>query len=360
MHTSLKSNIRLVIAAVAAAMIMISCATMGETKIAASVDDTSLTQVVDLENRLPGLINRPDPNVRRNLEREVSKLLGTATYNQVVQARLWGILAETAWLYQDRPLLDQAVREMSRLDANQVRLIIARSRLAKPADRIAILQAALSANPDAPLGEIKLELALDFFAYQRFREASAAFDDAFTSLSPVWISLYKAKRDLAYRQKDQAATQNSRESLWLSQENVNRESLIGLALLRTPYLDRYGKSTQLGELNQKLENDQFLPASDPQSYVELASPQTRATAAWFLFHIALTQENRLDLLNGGKTWKTSPIPDVPLEDWAFRAILGVVQREILNLKDGSNFNPSDALSTGDYLKALEKLRMLYP
>jgi len=340
------------------------CATLGQTKLAASVDEKGQAQVDALEKRLPGLINRPDPAVRRDLENDINQLLGSSNYNKAYQARLWGLLAETAWLYQDRPLLDNAIRHMQQLDPDQAYLVIARSRLAKPADRIALLQTAINANPDKAQPAIKLELALVYEAQKSYREAAAAFDDAFATLDPIWINLYREKRNAAYRQKDLPLAQSRRESQWLAQETVNRESLIGLALLRSPYLDRYGKESanQLAGLNQKLEQDQLLPKGEPAGPATaiLGVVQTRSTAAWFLFHIAVIQENRPDLLTGGKAWKTSPIPDLSLDDPAFRAVLGVVQREILNLPDGSNFHPLDALLTSDYLKALDRLHELYP
>lgn len=349
------------LAGLAAVLTLAACASVGTPTAAASVDAGQLRDLDTLEARLPGLLNRPDRAQRQAFEAEVRRLLAQPSYNDAYKAALWGLLAESAWRFQDRPLVEQAAAAMAKLDPGQDRLAVARARLAKPGAGQAILQAALKADASRPHPAVSLELALEAAAAQRYREAAAWFDDAFQSLSPNWVALYREQRDAAYRQKDLAPPADDLQAKLIAQATVTLQSLAGIMLAQTRYLDRYGKDSLASggaDLYARLEGDGLLESG--QTEAGPAAAVNRAEAAWFLFRLAVREEKRPELLQGGKAWSASPIPDLALDDPAFRSVLGVVQREILNLPDGVNFRPGEALLTADYLKAIERLRSLYP
>ena len=50
---------------------------------------------------------------------------------------------------------------------------------------------------------------------------------------------------------------------------------------------------------------------------------------------------------------SSPIADIQIEDSDFDAVLGMVENQIMELPDGKNFYPSEAISLVDYLNCLK-------
>jgi hypothetical protein len=53
------------------------------------------------------------------------------------------------------------------------------------------------------------------------------------------------------------------------------------------------------------------------------------------------------------------VPDVAVEEPWFDAVLGVVEREIMDLPDGTNFRPDGEVSGLEYLSILQRLQRLY-
>jgi hypothetical protein len=53
------------------------------------------------------------------------------------------------------------------------------------------------------------------------------------------------------------------------------------------------------------------------------------------------------------------VPDVEVGEPWFDAVLGVVEREVMDLPDGVNFRPEGEVSGLEYLTMLQRLQRLY-
>jgi hypothetical protein len=87
---------------------------------------------------------------------------------------------------------------------------------------------------------------------------------------------------------------------------------------------------------------------------------SRKDVAFFLWGIVARLEHDTRLLTAYRTrYTASPVPDVPIDAPWFDAALGVVEQEIMDLRDGVHFQP-DAPFTGlELLAALTTLRARY-
>jgi hypothetical protein len=90
------------------------------------------------------------------------------------------------------------------------------------------------------------------------------------------------------------------------------------------------------------------------------SPALRKTVAYFLWGVVARTEHDAKLLTRYRLkYASSPVPDVAMEAPWFDAVLGVVEREIMDLPDGTNFKPDAGLTGLEYLGILGKLKKQY-
>ena len=75
--------------------------------------------------------------------------------------------------------------------------------------------------------------------------------------------------------------------------------------------------------------------------------------------LARTEPDPSLLTRYRQRYSFSPVPDVAVEEPWFDAVLGVVEREIMDLPDGINFQPDGEVSGLEYLSILQRLQRLY-
>ncbi len=91
------------------------------------------------------------------------------------------------------------------------------------------------------------------------------------------------------------------------------------------------------------------------------SPVNRKSAAWYLWGIVARAEHDPQLLTVYRQkYTTSPVPDVAVSDPWFDAVLGTVEREIMDLPDGVHFRPDDPVTGLEFVSILARMKKLYP
>ena len=97
--------------------------------------------------------------------------------------------------------------------------------------------------------------------------------------------------------------------------------------------------------------------------IELPVPLTRRFCARFIWNAWVRKNGNLKMFNrysekyknSGRT--KSPVADVPIEDEDFDAILGVVEKEFMELPDGRYFYPEEEVSKQQFLTWLKNAEL---
>ncbi len=110
--------------------------------------------------------------------------------------------------------------------------------------------------------------------------------------------------------------------------------------------------------------EQVVPAVSAAGLLLSAGPPgtqaVRKDVAYFIWGIVSRAEHDPKLLGKYRAkYAASPVPDVPIDAPWFDAALGVVERELMDLPDGVNFQPDGPVTGLQYLEILGKLARQY-
>lgn len=333
---------------------LLACTTMGETKVASSLGPQDLATLDSLEADLVNLRLAPTPDGVDKLNRALDKVLGKTVYNKTYLGRLWGLRSELAWLRQDTGKMQDILKLLDQISPRESRRFVLQARLeADVTRRLEGLQTALDSESADEPAWLSLELGLNSVQAGQYARAAVAFDQAFALLGDGYRRLYGAQRDLAFTLKDQKVPTGLTPA-WTLQKQLTLEALLGLTLQNSNFLAEFvpDKTAPLEPLAQTLVQKGWLPLGS----TALASLVNRAGLADFLYRLAVYWKKSPQLLTAPLGYKASPIPDVPLEHPSLRAVIALVQWEVLDLPDGQNFLPADWPSALDLLQALERLK----
>jgi hypothetical protein len=353
------SVIPLVLILAAATALASSCTTIQQDNfsgLAAETDFARLSELADecASLRAQAARGKLDTAAVAAARAEAATLKANQPLNENYRARLSAISGDLALLAGDRNAAQAALAEAEAAKADEERVFLLRSRLArKEADVEAALsagiaKAATSFVLKAELGDLRVKQG-------RYREAIVLLDEALPRLSEREAALYKPSRELALSLKDLEDAPKG-TAVYAAQNPV---SLLGLAVITqesTDLLDYLtgAKSWAPGPLFARLSSSGLFGPGD----VKAADPATRARLAYFLWSLlAIREENRALLTmysNRYPTGSKGPVPDTAPGSWYFDAALGCVEREILALPDGLNFRPDQTVSGAEALKALRK------
>lgn len=222
---------------------------------------------------------------------------------------------------------------------------------------------------------ILLEKAKILISNADYKNAVAVMDDAFVIFSKenleVYNEVYGELRTYAW---DLYAVSENSKNTDFGNINLNSEltldAMVDLTLRNTKLLDNY-KSKDNQQVKKMIEilaaEHYFDCAGDTYGMnkssddILFAQVMTRRYCARFFWNIFVKSNGDASMLTkyserykkSGRT--KSPVLDITSENTDFDAILGVVENEIMELPDGKNFLPNEAVSAMDYLKWVKKI-----
>lgn len=231
---------------------------------------------------------------------------------------------------------------------------------------------------DSAIGNDKavlvLEEALDFYAAKDYVSAAARFDEAFLSLADFYRAGYQSVRDECWNLRD-ASDEDFGNLLLLKKITVSQMLLITKDSSDFLYnliggknlseKDLYKTVSEAGLLEpasvQDAENlsSDSAAAHDPESVLSAGSIVNKFISARFLWN--LYNENKsLDRKTKysqrfSRIKMSSPVPDVPVSNPDFDAVLGCVENEFIHLDDGINFNGKKEISALEFSGCLKKI-----
>lgn len=241
------------------------------------------------------------------------------------------------------------------------------------------LNPGLAAEENSVLGSDKavlfLENALDFYAAKEYIKAVSRFDEAFLSLPGYYRSGYGKLRDeswsLRYASEASASNESLQSLLLLKKITVAQMLLIAEEDSDLLFNLTGGKNLGGKDLYKKTLSAGLLDApSLPESGDSLSSGQEASISIDFVVNKFICARFLWNLYNENKTLdeKTkysqrfsrikmrSPVPDVPVSNPDFDAVLGCVENEFLNLEDGINFSGEKEVSALKFSASLKKIK----
>jgi hypothetical protein len=294
--------------------------------------------------------------LRADLERAAAR----PGLSRRLQARVTSLRGEAALLARDlgaaRRLADAAA---ALSDADQGVWVVRAGLEQDAARRLAVLETGIARADEK--SRLLCERGSQLLKAGRYAEAAQDLDEGLRGLDSRYRGLYGTDRDRAF-----SLAQASRGTV-TSLSATPPESLEAVLTVRAMVAGVVTQTDLLSSLSPdpKPSFEALLPALkqaglllDPAQPPD--SPAPRKTVAYFLWGVVARTEHDAKLLTRYRLkYASSPVPDVAVSAPWFDAVLGVVEREIMDLPDGASFKPDAALTGLEYLATIGKLKKQY-
>ena len=356
----LGARLLLAAAACAALLAAVSCQSTPTDVFIQTPGEQEQIELDGLEIRMLELRLSPDIAAAEALKAELDGTAEKPSLSRQLKARVTSLRAEAALLAgsptEAKALADQAAA----LSDTEEALWYVRAAVEQDADkRLAILEDGIKK------AEKKFRLLCErgeaLFKAGRYAEAAQDLDEGLRGLDYRYGEVYGKDRDRAFtlaeaakvtgtvKPPEQAASLESALTLRGMVEQCFSETRLISSLSSDP------KPT-LETALQALKDARLLLSPD----VSADSPVARKDIAFFFWGIVARTERNPRLLEKYKTkYAASPVPDVAVDAPFFDSVLGVVEREIMDLPDGLNFKPDDGVTGLEYLGMLSRLKKQY-
>ncbi len=342
-------------AILAAAILTASCATVQRDRTVESLPVDAFSVLDGWERDLVGLEAAEDPAALDLLRSRLAEAGTRPVLERAWAARLAALSGRAALLARDRAAADRDLRKALSLNpADEVARVLEARLERSPEKRKALVEEALrTAETQARL---RAELGRILLAEGRYADALAAFDASLPFLPDPYDRAYGSERRTALALRD-AAPPASGPAL-LTDRPASLQDLAALVQAESSLADFLtgGKAWAPGVLFERLRAGGFYP--DPAA--PGSSPARRGDAAFLLWRLAANRLNDRSLLRRytdrylARPNPASPVPDVPLGAPWFDAVLGCVEREIMELPDGRSFRPLDPVTGLEFYRWLRK------
>ena len=347
---------RTALAILAAAALLASCKTIQGDRAVERLPENAFAELEAWEGDLVLLEAEPDRAGLEGLQARLAQAGARSVLEPSWAARLAALAGRAALLAQDRAAAERELRKaLSHNPADEVARVLEVRLERKPDKRKSLAEAALVTAETRV--RLRAELGRILLGEGRYAEALAEFDASLPFLPEAYERAYGAERRRALALRDSAAPAAGSASL-LSERPASLQDLAALVQAESPLIDFLtgGKTWASGVLYERLRAGGFYP--DPAA--PGTTPARRGDAAFLLWRLAANRKNDRTLLSRysdryrSRPNPASPVPDVPLESPWFDAILGCVEREIMDLPDGRSFRPFEPVSGLEFYRWLRK------
>jgi hypothetical protein len=348
------------VAALALLSVLAGCRTLPPDRITQSAGEKETAALEVFSLRLLDLRLSPDAERLAALRAELERAAARQGWGRSAQARVEALQAEAALQAGDRPAARNLAEAASRLSAAEEGVWFVRAELAPdPGRRLALLAEGLDRSEKK--GRLRCERGRELLTAGRYAEAAQDLDEGLRGLDPAYRALYGPDRERALslaeaaREAGGAAVVSQPGSL---EGQLSLRGMVERAFRETHLLSSLSSNpapTYAAVLPALQAAGLLLdPAAAPESLA------TRKAVAFFLWGlIARTEHDPKLLTQYRRKYSLSPVPDVGVEEPWFDAVLGVVERELMDLPDGVNFRPDQPVSGLEYLSILQRLQKLY-
>jgi tetratricopeptide (TPR) repeat protein len=351
----------------------ISCQSVQKDLLISSMDESARASIEELEETIVRLEAAPAANAIASARKKTGELEKESIPDADFQALLAAWSGRLCLLENKTADAQRELKKSQTLAPGNWPAVILEVRLERDRQkRLTIVDSALNLeDPAAPTsGELSLEKGRILLELNRFAEAVAAFDLAFSLLEgkPFYREIYQSARNRAWELRDIEA--GNKSAALMQNEWITWKDLVEITKAETDLL-RFltaGRDWKAEEIFSRLLERSFIPSTQdinltewPQTKPRIGDDVFRSGAAWFLWHLyAENRANRGLLSRYSSRYANTPNARSPIQDLSlfspfFDSILGCVESEFMSLPDGKNFNPGEKLRFSAYLAMLKKL-----
>ena len=211
---------------------------------------------------------------------------------------------------------------------------------------------------------LKLEMAIRLYREKNYLISSALFDEAFLSLDEFYRAAYKKLRDEAWEFKKLGSDGSSE---LIKARTLTVAQMLVLVNEESELLYNYSAAKSLSEndLYKKISAAGLLDCvpgrASGKKTLAAKDTVTKYAAARFLWNLYNVRKNSTGQLTKYSVQYTkfsldSPVADVSLDNADFDAVLGCVEKEIINLEDGRNFAGTRNVSGSEMASYIKKIK----
>jgi hypothetical protein len=313
------------------------------------------------EMRLLELRIAPDAAALAALRAELDRAAARPRPNRRVSARLDAQRAEAALLARDSVGARKLVEGAAAASEAEEGVWIVRSGLeADPKKRLQVIEQGLARADEK--GRLLCERGRALLQAGRYAEAAQDLDEGLRGLDSRYQRLYGPDRERAFSLAQAARDSGGAAPVMKPDTLLNQLTILSMVELASS-TTRFLLSLSS---RQNPSFSEILPGLTAAGLLlQPNAPQealaTRKSVAFFLWGIVAREEHDPKLLTRYRLkYSVSPVPDLLALDPWFDAALGVVEREIMDLPDGTNFRPDLPVTGIEYSAMLSRLKKLYP
>ena len=336
-----------------------SCRTVPPDVLARSAGDEEAASLDAFDVRLLAQRISHDDVTMAALRSELDRAAARPGLNRRLSARVTAQQAEAALLARDYAGARRLADAAAALSDAEAGAWLVRAELENdPARHLALIEQGL-ARADSK-GRLLCERGRALLRAGRYAEAAQDLDEGLRGLGSRYRDLYGSDRERAFSLAQ--AIHDSGSPLSVKPEDLppqlTTRSLVELAAANTRFLSSLSPRTNpsFDDMRSALAAGKLLldPAAAPEA------PAPRKAVAYFLWGIAAREEHDPSLLTRYRLkYASSPVPDLSTRDPWFDSCLGAVEREIMDLPDGTNFRPDEPVTGIEYAAMLSRLKKLY-
>ena len=294
----------------------------------------------------------------QEITKKLDKMAGTVNLQNIGQAKLFGLQGRVALLSGKKSLAKSYYEQSVNTYKGEVQSVILGFRLGL----VENLENQFVEKNYLPL--LILENAITAYLKEEYLQSVAKFDEAFISLESYYHEAYELMRNEAWKFREISGKLTTDEAEILKLDVINLFQMLSFTQNTTDFLFKYTASKKYSEdalIKQVVSSGLLNPINGESDIKDLnkSTVVTRQLAARFLWNLYLERNglSREEIYaNQFKMVGFSPIGDLDLDSPDFDAVLGCVEKEIMELVDGENFYPDEYMSPIDFNVSLSKIK----
>lgn len=344
--------------------LIFSCSTLQQDIEVYSAPEEESSEILELEREIVFLEAK---NFRgeeidlvkiQEITKKLDKMAGTVNLQNIGQAKLFGLQGRVALLSGKKSLAKSYYEQSVNTYKGEVQSVILGFRLGL----VENLENQFVEKNYLPL--LILENAITAYLREEYLQAVAKFDEAFISLESYYHEAYELMRNEAWKFREISGKLTTDEAEILKLDVINLFQMLSFTQNTTDFLFKYTASKKYSEdalIKQVVSSGLLNPINGESDIKDLnkSTVVTRQLAARFLWNLYLERNGLSREEIYGKQFKMvgfSPIGDLDLDSPDFDAVLGCVEKEIMELVDGENFYPDFPVEAVEFNKSLKKIK----
>ena len=346
-------------------MMMFSCSTLQEDIEIYTSDETESPEILNIEKdvvyweakKFQGDVL--DLVKIQEISRKIDKLVGSVNLQTALQSKLYALQGRLSLITGKNADAKAFYEQATKTYKGEVHTVILGRRLGL----IENFENQFVAKSQQPL--LTLETAIELYQKEDYIKAVASFDEAFISLEDFYQEYYGELRNIAWKLREISSETSVVEADILKLDSINLYQMLFLTQKSTDFLFKYTASKKYSEdalvkqiINAGLLNPINAEDVDAKS-LNKNTVVTRQLAARFLWNLYLERNGLSRDVIYGEQFKMvgfSPIGDLDLESPDFDAILGCIEKELMELIDGESFLPDSPIEAIEFNKSLKQIK----